>query len=276
MMIGFRGRSIDFRRIEEQVQAAREEREKSIERERTAPFVRESVATPPRTTPDLPRYVYGLAAPSLNRVKIGTTLYVRSRIDNFQSACPAPLSLQWLLPGGVELEQSLHKEFRPLRVLGEWFVPGECDGCPTKLPPRRKRWCSDACSQRHHLAYLVQHDWGMARDAALQRDGRRCRRCGSNGMAPAEERAALWRSFEHEIATADDARTCRHRIDEAASAMRMLLMQYQLEVNHIFPRRGRGYANSCAHHLENLETLCRQCHQMVTNVQRMQLIGVTE
>jgi len=41
-----------------------------------------------------------------------------------------------------------------------------------------------------------------------------------------------------------------------------------LEVNHIQPRRGRGYDAGCAHHQENLETLCHDCHVKVTKQQR--------
>ena len=41
----------------------------------------------------------------------------------------------------------------------------------------------------------------------------------------------------------------------------------RLEVNHIEPLVGAGYATSCAHHAENLEVLCRSCHQGVTKDQ---------
>lgn len=37
-----------------------------------------------------------------------------------------------------------------------------------------------------------------------------------------------------------------------------------LEVNHIEPRRGRGYSNGCHNHQDNLETLCHDCHVKVT------------
>jgi 5-methylcytosine-specific restriction endonuclease McrA len=41
-----------------------------------------------------------------------------------------------------------------------------------------------------------------------------------------------------------------------------------LQVHHIDPRRGAGYAAGCHHHLDLLETLCHACHVEVTNVQR--------
>jgi 5-methylcytosine-specific restriction endonuclease McrA len=40
------------------------------------------------------------------------------------------------------------------------------------------------------------------------------------------------------------------------------------EVNHIEPRRGRGYNLGCHNHAENLETLCHACHLDVTKSQR--------
>ena len=37
----------------------------------------------------------------------------------------------------------------------------------------------------------------------------------------------------------------------------------RLEVNHLEARGGAGYATSCAHHLEGLETLCHDCHSTI-------------
>ena len=39
----------------------------------------------------------------------------------------------------------------------------------------------------------------------------------------------------------------------------------RLEVNHIVPCRGKHRALDCAHHLDNLETLCLPCHQAHTS-----------
>lgn len=41
-----------------------------------------------------------------------------------------------------------------------------------------------------------------------------------------------------------------------------------LEVNHIIPVDGAGYGDGCAHHQNNLETLCHDCHVLTTATQR--------
>ncbi len=41
-----------------------------------------------------------------------------------------------------------------------------------------------------------------------------------------------------------------------------------IEVNHIDPRRGKGYGTGCWNHQDNLETLCSVHHQEETNRQR--------
>lgn len=84
------------------------------------------------------------------------------------------------------------------------------------------------CGKKCALAYRRQHSWTHARTAARRRDGYRCRHCGTGRENP----------------------------------------ECHLEVNHIMPLNGKGYGWSCAHHLENLEVLCRACHRKVTAKQR--------
>lgn len=43
----------------------------------------------------------------------------------------------------------------------------------------------------------------------------------------------------------------------------------RMEVNHIEPALGRHNQLSCAHHLDNLETLCPPCHKTITAAQRV-------
>jgi hypothetical protein len=42
----------------------------------------------------------------------------------------------------------------------------------------------------------------------------------------------------------------------------------RLEVNHIAQARGAHRELSCLHHLDNLETLCLDCHREETAAQR--------
>jgi hypothetical protein len=48
--------------------------------------------------------------------------------------------------------------------------PCRCRWCDAEIPPRRRRWCSDAC----HREYEVNHWWVATRWAALRRDGYAC------------------------------------------------------------------------------------------------------
>lgn len=48
-----------------------------------------------------------------------------------------------------------------------------CAGCGAELPPRRRRWCSEACAHR----FADEHSWSAARQAALERAGYLCSRC---------------------------------------------------------------------------------------------------
>lgn len=50
---------------------------------------------------------------------------------------------------------------------------GRCSWCGGPLPARRRRWCSEDCAH----AFADNHSWPAAREAALDRAGRRCERC---------------------------------------------------------------------------------------------------
>jgi hypothetical protein len=73
----------------------------------------------------------------------------------------------------------LHCRMRPPWIRG--LDRGECGRlricymCGGELPERRWYWCSDACVQR----WTENHEWGAASAAAVRRDRKRCRRCGS-------------------------------------------------------------------------------------------------
>lgn len=126
--------------------------------------------------------------------------------------------------------------------------PGRCDSCSRRLPPRRRRWCSNHCATRIYTAIARQHEWTSARAAAVKRDKYRCRRC---------------RVTQSQLVlgcTCHTYGTCQH----------------QLEVNHIEPRNGQGYGKGCHHHLDNLETLCHNCHVVETKRQRNMRIAASK
>lgn len=109
---------------------------------------------------------------------------------------------------------------------------GVCDRCGTTLTGRQTRWCSAHCQ----MEWRTQHDWTVARKAAMVRDSHKCVKCGAAQHYD-------WREPDKTV---------------------------RLEVNHIVPREGRGYGFGCHNHQDNLETLCQPCHRAVTNAQATQ------
>jgi 5-methylcytosine-specific restriction enzyme A len=125
---------------------------------------------------------------------------------------------------------------------------GACGWCGTALPALRRSWCSDRCGD----AFWANHWWSVARQSAKRRDRYRCRRCGTR--APKRPTAASYASRPKYLA--------------AMRAWRAEKRTERMEVNHIVPCRGRHKALDCAHHLDNLETLCPPCHKEHTSALR--------
>lgn len=106
---------------------------------------------------------------------------------------------------------------------------GACQWCDADLPAAGRR--STWCSDRCRRTWERNHIWTKARAAARRRDRYTCRVCN-----------------KHKDATA-------------------------IEVNHIHPVAAHDGAShgrypSCAHHQENLEVLCKDCHLQATARQR--------
>lgn len=78
---------------------------------------------------------------------------------------------------------------------------GRCSWCGAPLPGRRTRWCSDTCGR----AFADNHCWTNARQAALERDGFRCR----DGCV------SLDLHVHHVTPVGDDgySRGCQHHLD---------------------------------------------------------------
>lgn len=144
---------------------------------------------------------------------------------------------------------TLDEQYATCPLLDYAGVPGTCRACGAPLPRTKagkvsavRRWCGPDCTARG----VAQHVWPLARAAALKRDGWRCVCCGALGPHPVPD--GVTRSGRTRWAMGGgDA---------------------PVEVNHRDPRRGEGYRTGCAHHLANLETLCRACHTLVTVAQR--------
>ncbi len=125
---------------------------------------------------------------------------------------------------------------------------GGCAWCGNALPARRRTWCSDRCGDR----FWANHWWSVARRTAKRRDKYRCRQCGA---APPKRPV--------KAAFGTQAGYLR-----AMRAWRAEKKTARLEVNHIVPCAGKHGELSCAHHLDNLETLCPACHRALTAAQR--------
>lgn len=68
--------------------------------------------------------IYFLLAPELNRVKIGYTKNqstLNTRIKSLQTGCPDEIKLLQTIPGGIQKEKQLHKDFEAHNQTGEWF-----------------------------------------------------------------------------------------------------------------------------------------------------------
>ena len=135
--------------------------------------------------------------------------------------------------------------------------PDRCRWCDSAVAAPASIWCGHVCEDE----YARNHWWDHARPAAVVRDDERCVTCGLGSASPAEAKALL--AFLIPRTRIEWARAWR-RSEELADLLEQLAAVVALEVNHIEPRRGGGYAHGCHHHQANLETLCHRCHARVT------------
>lgn len=76
----------------------------------------------PTTTPQ--EFVYVIHAEGTNRVKIGRTKDIASRLRDLRTASPFPLRLIELYPASRKLETIMHRKLKQYRRSGEWFLIG--------------------------------------------------------------------------------------------------------------------------------------------------------
>jgi hypothetical protein len=123
-----------------------------------------------------------------------------------------------------------------------------CAWCGADLPPRRRTWCSERCSD----AFWDNHWWSRARAAAKKRDKYRCAQCGHvPPKRPTRARFPVESAYR-----------------TAMRAWRAGRTENRVEVNHRRPALGAHGTLSCIHHLDNLETLCVLCHKAITAAAR--------
>lgn len=65
--------------------------------------------------------VYFIFSKKQNAIKIGYTIDPDQRLATIQGSNPDSLDLLRVIPGGLELEQKLHRRFKHLKRGGEWF-----------------------------------------------------------------------------------------------------------------------------------------------------------
>lgn len=137
---------------------------------------------------------------------------------------------------------------------GPWVASERlCYQCASPLPRGQRKWCArpadhwdmSECAR----VFWAQHSWSVAADAALRRDGYACVACGrSQASMPCAKCGEPW-----PCSTVAGGRVSRTWYDHHQRAL-------NLEVDHIDPRWGNGYGKGCWNHLENLRTLCHECH----------------
>lgn len=117
-----------------------------------------------------------------------------------------------------------------------------------------------------------EHDINWARRATRKRDGDRCVKCGGNGAGQRRPLPldANWKRYDSRMATRDLGVEIPMGHSVYVNEGRDWDLKPWIEVNHIEPRRGRGYGWGCHNHLTNLETLCHDCHVVVTRQERAQ------
>lgn len=72
--------------------------------------------------PEGQTYVYFVQGPPGTEIKIGYTNRVGSRVSDLQTGNPKELRLLAVLPAPPIVETAYHRQLKPERVLGEWFL----------------------------------------------------------------------------------------------------------------------------------------------------------
>jgi hypothetical protein len=66
--------------------------------------------------------VYFLRSES-GKIKIGVTAHIKRRLGQYRTHASESVELIGCIPGGIEVEKSIHRELSEHRLNGEWFSP---------------------------------------------------------------------------------------------------------------------------------------------------------
>lgn len=127
-----------------------------------------------------------------------------------------------------------------------------CRGCGAELPPRRSRWCSDACMERHYMALS-----SFARRKVFERDQGVCALCRCDTQFLDRMRWILKRRGDAEAMWALKVAWGFERTPYHSPWSLPTLW----EADHTVPLVDGG-----THDLSNYRTLCIPCHRSVTAV----------
>lgn len=128
--------------------------------------------------------------------------------------------------------------------------PGQCTWCGKPVGKGRRTWCSAACVE----AFRDQYDWQACRRKVGKRDHGVCARCGADTQK--QYRIMSWLRRAHELSS--------HEIREVAAVLGVPVHYRAFwEAHHREARHEGG-----GHNLDNIETVCIECHKAETAAQR--------
>lgn len=141
--------------------------------------------------------------------------------------------------------------------LATWSGQGDrCRWCDARLPPRRRRWCSDFCAGEA----VANHVWGAARERRLRMDSVAATVVTAyelvearDGFPPPLESRPLERAVIRPPRRWYETRAICQLCGGSECA------NYAPQVHHR-DVNANGYKVGCQHHLERLETLGHACH----------------
>lgn len=115
-------------------------------------------------------------------------------------------------------------------------LEGYCRWCNKYLEnPKQKRWCSGQCLE----SWRLHHRYFLARQFVMKLARGRCS-CVRANNEPRHVLCAHCGACESVVALRGGIMTC----------------------DHIIPRQGDKSRFSCKHHLDNLQILCFDCHNL--------------